>query len=55
MSPLIIWAYVLIVVYALYLLFTRKEVKTFNKIAWALIIIFLVVVGPVAFFIIEIQ
>lgn len=42
-----------IVVYTLYLLITAKKVKNLNKIIWALLIIFLPLIGVILFFVLE--
>lgn len=42
-----------IVVYSLYLLITSKQTKKFNKIIWALLIIFIPIIGVLLYWILE--
>ena len=47
----LVW--LVIVIYTLYLLFTGKKPKNLNVLIWALLIIFLPLIGVIAYWVIE--
>ena len=47
------FVWLVIVIYTLYLLFTGKKPKNLNVLIWALLIIFLPLIGVIAYWVIE--